>query len=177
MSKLYIEPVSELAQLPEYQTTYAAGMDIRACTKWRNNLKTFDYSSAYRDAQGKIQAETIPVEKDGGFMLMPNMCVLIPTGIKLQPQEDMAELLLPRSGLGIQGIILANTVGLIDPDYADEMLVALYNRTKRGMLINHGDRICQMVMLPILRVQPEFVTELPELYSNREGGFGSSGRG
>lgn len=130
-----------------YATPGSAGMDCRACISTRIEIH-------------------------------PQAQVLIPLGFSLHIADPgVAGLLLPRSSLGIKGLVLANTVGLIDSDYQGELKAVLWNRnveTSYPITINPGDRIAQLVFLGI--VQPEFDVVEEFVASERgEGGFGSTG--
>ncbi len=129
--------------LPTYSTNGAAGLDLRACIT----------------ASLTIQANAIKVVGSG---IAINIHV-----------PNLAGVLLPRSGLGVNhGIVLANLVGLIDSDYRQEIKVALWNRSDKPFIINPGERICQMVFVPIVQVDFKWVNELED---NGRGGFGSTG--
>ncbi len=133
-------------QLPEYATDGSAGLDLRAC-----------------------------LEKP--VLLEPGETTLIPTGLAVHiADQQMAAVLLPRSGLGHKhGIVLGNLVGLIDSDYQGQVYVSCWNRGKTQFKIEIGERIAQMVFVPVIQVAFEHVTEFDE--SNRgHGGFGHTGR-
>lgn len=132
--------------LPHYATDGAAGMDLRACL--REPLK-----------------------------LRPSDTQLIPTGIALHIADpSLAAVLLPRSGLGHKhGIVLGNLVGLIDSDYQGQIFVSCWNRGKEPFTIGVGERIAQMVFVPVVRADFEIVEEF-EASRRGEGGFGHSGR-
>ena len=132
--------------LPEYATEGSAGLDLRACL-------------------------------DESIILKPGDTVLIPTGLAIHiADHKTAAVLLPRSGLGHKhGIVLGNLVGLIDSDYQGQVFVSCWNRGNTAFTINMGERIAQMVFVPVLQVEFEHVKEFDE--SNRgEGGFGHTGR-
>jgi len=131
--------------LPHHATEGAAGMDLRACI-------------------------------DAPLNLAPGAAELIPTGISIYVEDpDLAALLLPRSGLGHKnGIVLGNLVGLIDSDYQGPLMVSCWNRGSSPFTVNPGDRIAQMVIVPVVHVEFEVVADFTE--SRRGvGGFGSSG--
>ncbi|VAW67020.1 Deoxyuridine 5'-triphosphate nucleotidohydrolase [hydrothermal vent metagenome] len=131
--------------LPEYATAGSAGMDLRACI-------------------------------DGSLTLKPGDTELIPTGIAIHiSNPGYAATILPRSGLGHKhGIVLGNLVGLIDSDYQGQLFVSCWNRGNKEFSIDAGDRIAQLVILPVAQVEFETVNEFTD--SDRgEGGFGSSG--
>jgi dUTP pyrophosphatase len=133
--------------LPEYATEGSAGLDLRACLN-----------------------ETVE--------LMPGETLLIPTGLAIHIcDKHLAAVILPRSGLGHKhGIVLGNLVGLIDSDYQGQLFVSCWNRGRSAFTINVGERIAQMVFVPVVQVALERVDEFTE--SNRgEGGFGHTGRG
>lgn len=132
--------------LPEYATSGSAGVDMRACI-------------------------------DGPLSLSPGETHLIPTGIALHIEDPgLAAVLLPRSGLGHKhGIVLGNLVGLIDSDYQGQVYVSCWNRGNDSFTIQPGERVAQMVFVPVVRA--EFETVVAFQQSDRgEGGFGHSGR-
>jgi deoxyuridine 5'-triphosphate nucleotidohydrolase len=132
--------------LPHYATDGAAGMDMRACI-------------------------------DGPLEIMPGSTHLIPTGLAIHIEEaGLAAMLLPRSGLGHKhGIVLGNLVGLIDSDYQGQVYVSCWNRGKECFTVEPGDRIAQMVIVPVVHADFEIVEEF--VASNRgAGGFGHTGR-
>lgn len=132
--------------LPHYATEGAAGMDLRACLNE-------------------------PME------ILPSETRLIPTGIALHIEDPtLAAVLLPRSGLGHKhGIVLGNLVGLIDSDYQGQIFVSCWNRGSDPFVVEVGERIAQMVFVPISQVDFDVVDEFQS--SRRgEGGFGHSGR-
>ena len=133
--------------LPQHATAGSAGMDLRACI-------------------------------DAPMSLAPGAAELIPTGISIFiGQPDLAAVLLPRSGLGHKnGIVLGNLVGLIDSDYQGPLMVSVWNRGSAAFTINPGDRIAQMVFVPVVQVGFEVVEDFAAT-SRGAGGFGSSGHG
>ncbi|TRW95593.1 dUTP diphosphatase [Candidatus Methylobacter oryzae] len=132
--------------LPEYATSGAAGLDLRACLDE-------------------------PVE------LQPGETVLIPTGLAIYINDhQLAAVLLPRSGLGHKhGIVLGNLVGLIDSDYQGQVFVSCWNRGNTAFTINIGERIAQMVFVPVVQVEFEQVPEFDQSLRGC-GGFGHTGR-
>ncbi len=132
--------------LPAYATEGSAGMDLRALLKEPHTLK-------------------------------PGETILIPTGIAIHiGNPHVAALILPRSGLGHKhGIVLGNLVGLIDSDYQGELMVSCWNRGQTEFVVQPGERIAQLVLVPVMQAHFEVVTEFSE--SDRAaGGFGSTGR-
>ncbi len=132
--------------LPEYATEGSAGLDLRACLK-------------------------------EPLTLGPGETQLIPTGLAIHiGDQGLAAVILPRSGLGHKhGIVLGNLVGLIDSDYQGQIFVSCWNRGHEHFTIAVGDRIAQMVFVPIVKVQFERVSDFTE--SDRgDGGFGHTGR-
>jgi|TARA_R110002049_G_scaffold51558_7_gene145525 dUTP pyrophosphatase len=132
--------------MPEYATEGSAGLDLRACL-------------------------------DENIILKPGETILIPTGLSVYiGNPEWAAMLLPRSGLGHKhGIVLGNLVGLIDSDYQGQLMVSCWNRSDKDFTIEIGERIAQMVIVPVVQVGFDIVSEFKE--SNRgEGGFGSTGR-
>ncbi|WP_297526896.1 dUTP diphosphatase [Thiohalobacter sp.] len=132
--------------LPDYATEGAAGMDLRACI-------------------------------DDTLELAPGETHLIPTGIAIHMADpELAAVLLPRSGLGHKhGIVLGNLVGLIDSDYQGQVFVSCWNRGSESFTIEPGERIAQMVFVPVVRAAFERVDSFTD--SERgAGGFGHTGR-
>jgi dUTP pyrophosphatase len=132
--------------LPDYMSAGAAGMDLRACLE-------------------------SPLE------IRPGETHLIPTGLAIHIGDDsVAAVLLPRSGLGHKhGIVLGNLVGLIDSDYQGQVFVSCWNRGREPFSIAVGERIAQMVFVPVVKASFEIV----DAFENSErgaGGFGHSGR-
>jgi len=144
--KILDSMMGECYPLPEHATPGSAGVDLRACT----------YSA-------------LTVE--------PGETVLIPTGIAVHIKDpSLCATILPRSGLGHKhGIVLGNLVGLIDSDYQGELKISCWNRSDTPFVINTGDRIAQMVFLPVVQVDFNVVDSFDE--SERgNGGFGHSGK-
>jgi dUTP pyrophosphatase len=131
--------------LPHYATAGSAGLDLRACL-------------------------------DAPLTLVPGQAELVPTGIAIHLDDPgLAAVLLPRSGLGHKhGIVLGNLVGLIDSDYQGQVMVSCWNRGKADFTIAPGERIAQMVVLPVVQVDFEIVENFAESHRGA-GGFGSSG--
>jgi dUTP pyrophosphatase len=115
---------------------------------------------------------------DAPLVLLPGMTELIPTGISIYIADPgLAAVLLPRSGLGHKnGIVLGNLVGLIDSDYQGPLMVSTWNRGAAAFTINPGDRIAQMVFVPVVQVGFEVVEDFSGT-ARGAGGFGSSGHG
>ncbi len=132
--------------LPRYATEGAAGLDLIACLE-----------------------EHLGIE--------PGEAQLVPTGIAIHIEDPaLAAVLLPRSGLGHKhGLVLGNLVGLIDSDYQGQVLVSCWNRGRERFVIEPGDRIAQMVFVPIVRAEFEVVEQFTES-ARGAGGFGHSGR-
>jgi len=131
--------------LPHYATPGSAGLDLRACL-------------------------------DAPLTVAPGETHLIPTGIAIHLDDPrLAAVLLPRSGLGHKhGIVLGNLVGLIDSDYQGQVMVSCWNRGSAAFTIAPGERIAQMVIVPVVQVNFEVVEQFTESHRGA-GGFGSSG--
>jgi dUTP pyrophosphatase len=114
---------------------------------------------------------------DGPLALAPGQAELIPTGISIYVEDPgLAAVLLPRSGLGHKnGIVLGNLVGLIDSDYQGPLMVSCWNRGSGAFTVNPGDRIAQLVVVPVVQVEFEVVEDFMAT-ARGDGGFGSSGR-
>ena len=132
--------------LPSYATEGSAGLDLRACI-----------------------AEPVS--------LQPGATTLLPTGLDIHIADPhYAALILPRSGLGHKhGIVLGNLIGLIDSDYQGELMVSCWNRGHDTFVIAPGERIAQMVLVPVLQMSFEQVSEFTPS-ARGVGGFGHSGR-
>jgi dUTP pyrophosphatase len=113
---------------------------------------------------------------DAPLILHPGSAELIPTGVSIYIADPaLAAMLLPRSGLGHKnGIVLGNLVGLIDSDYQGPLMVSVWNRGASTFTINPGDRIAQMVIVPVVQVAFEVVEDF-SVTARGTGGFGSSG--
>ncbi|MDE0742466.1 MAG: dUTP diphosphatase [Woeseiaceae bacterium] len=132
--------------LPHLATDGSAGMDMRACI-------------------------------DDELVVEPGETILIPTGMAIYiADNNLAAILLPRSGLGHKhGLVLGNLTGLIDSDYQGQVFISCWNRSKNAYVVKPGERIAQMVFIPVERVEFEVVNEFEET-DRGEGGFGHSGR-
>jgi len=132
--------------MPHYATDGSAGLDLRACL-------------------------------DEALVLAPGETQLIPTGISIHIDDpSLAAVILPRSGLGHKhGIVLGNLVGLIDSDYQGQLFVSCWNRGSDSFTINIGERIAQLVFVPVVQAQFDIVDDF-ESSARAEGGFGHTGR-
>ena len=134
-------------EMPHYGTKGSAGLDLRACI-------------------------------DDDMIIEPGQTVLIPTGMAIHLDDpSLAAMLLPRSGLGHKhGIVLGNLVGLIDSDYQGPLMVSCWNRSDVAYTVTVGERIAQMVIVPVL--QPVFtkVEEFGDTTDRGVGGFGHTGK-
>lgn len=131
--------------LPAYATHGSAGMDLRACL-------------------------------NGPLALEPGRAELIPTGLAIYVEDpSLAAVILPRSGLGHKhGIVLGNLVGLIDSDYQGQLMVSCWNRGQEPFTINPGDRIAQLIVVPVVQVELDVVEDFAQTVRGA-GGFGHSG--
>lgn len=138
--------IGDSIPLPTYATKGSAGLDLRVC----------------------INA---PIQ------IAPQETVLLPTGLSIYIADpSLAAVILPRSGLGHKnGIVLGNLVGLIDSDYQGELKISCWNRSQDHFTVNPGERIAQLVFVPVIQADFEVVDGFTES-SRGEGGFGSSGR-
>jgi dUTP pyrophosphatase len=143
--KLLDPRIGQSIPLPEYATDGSAGLDLRACL-------------------------------DAPLLLEPGQAHLVPTGLAIHLDDPgLAAVLLPRSGLGHKhGIVLGNLVGLIDSDYQGQVMVSVWNRSAHPFTIEPGERIAQMVVVPVVQVALEVVESFDES-ARGAGGFGSSG--
>ncbi len=131
---------------PDYATDGSAGLDLRACL-------------------------------DAPLTLAPGQTELVPTGMAIHlGDSELAAMILPRSGLGHKhGIVLGNLVGLIDSDYQGQLFVSMWNRGNRDFTVDVGERIAQLVVVPVVQVAFEAVDEFGET-ERGTGGFGHTGR-
>ncbi|HHC74607.1 MAG TPA: dUTP diphosphatase [Thiothrix sp.] len=138
--------IGDTIPLPNYATVGSAGMDLRACL-------------------------------DEPLTLLPQQTALIPSGIAIHIADPhLAATLLPRSGLGHKhGIVLGNLVGLIDSDYHGPLFISCWNRGQTPFTIEVGERIAQLVFVPVVQVQLNLVDDFVQT-ARGEQGFGSSGR-
>ena len=145
MVKILIKKSNPTIELPSYKTNGASGMDLMA---WIDN----------------------PI------ILKPGTSCLVPTGISVAFPQEYEIQVRPRSGLAAKNnISVLNTPGTIDSDYRGEIKIILFNHGNENFLINNKDRIAQMVLTPIIKMQLEETNELPD--TNRgKGGFGSTGK-
>jgi dUTP pyrophosphatase len=146
MVKILDRRVGTEFPLPAYATEGSAGLDLRACL-------------------------------DAPLTLEPGKAELIPTGLAIHLEDpNLAAVVLPRSGLGHKhGVVLGNLVGLIDSDYQGQLMVSCWNRAREPFTIRPGDRIAQLVVVPVVQVALE-VVESFEDSARGAGGFGHSGR-
>ena len=105
----------------------------------------------------------------------PKTSSLIPTGLSVAFSKDYEIQIRPRSGLAAKNISVLNTPGTIDSDYRGEIKVIIYNHGEKEFIINNGDRIAQMVLAPVIKMDLEETNDLPETIRG-EGGFGSTGK-
>ena len=145
MVKVLIRKLSSEVKLPSYKTSGASGMDLMAYIKSSLTIK-------------------------------PKTSCLIPTGLSIAFSEDYEIQIRPRSGLAAKSnISVLNTPGTIDSDYRGEIKVIIYNHGNKDFLINNGDRIAQMILAPVMKMELEETNDLPKTIRGK-GGFGSTGK-
>ena len=145
MAKVLIKKLDTTVELPSYKTDGASGMDLMAFIKEPITLK-------------------------------PNSSCLVPTGLSVAFSKDFEIQIRPRSGLAAKNSIgILNTPGTIDSDYRGELKVILFNHGNNDFLINNKDRIAQMILTPVVKMDLEETDNLPETIRG-EGGFGSTGK-
>jgi len=145
MVKVLIKKLDQLVELPIYKTTGASGMDLMAFIKQ-------------------------PIK------LAPNSSCLVPTGLSVAFSEDYEVQIRPRSGLAAKhNITVLNTPGTIDSDYRGEIKIILFNHGSEEFKINNKDRIAQMILMPVLKIDLEETDNLPGTVRGK-GGFGSTGK-
>ena len=145
MVKVLIKRLSSDVKFPSYKTTGASGMDLMAFIKSPVTIK-------------------------------PKTSFLIPTGLSLAFSKDYEIQIRPRSGLAAKNSMsVLNTPGTIDSDYRGEIKVILYNHGSNDFVVNNEDRIAQMILVPVVKMELEETNDLPETIRG-EGGFGSTGK-
>ena len=145
MIKVLIKKLSPSVQLPTYKTNGASGMDLMAFIEKPINLE-------------------------------PGKSCLVPTGLSVAFPKEYEIQIRPRSGLAAKNnISVLNTPGTIDSDYRGEIKVIIYNHGNNDFIINNNDRIAQMILSPVIKMELEETTSLPETIRG-EGGFGSTGK-
>lgn len=146
MQDIQLKILNPRMSAPAYATASSAGLDLRACL-------------------------------DAPLQLAANSVEMIPTGIAIHIENpNIAAMILPRSGLGHKnGIVLGNLVGLIDADYQGELKISCWNRGVDCFTIHPGDRIAQLIFVPIIRAQFEIVNAFTPS-TRGDGGFGHTGR-
>ena len=145
MVRVLIKKLYPKVELPKYKTEGSSGLDLMA----------------YIDSPIKIA---------------PGTSALIPTGISLAIPNDLEIQIRPRSCLAAKSnITVLNTPGTIDSDYRGEIKIILFNHSKENFLVKNGDRIAQMILMPVLKIEFDEVNELPDTIRG-SGGFGSTGK-
>ena len=145
MVKVLIKKLFSGVQLPSYKASGASGMDLMAFVK-------------------------------SSVIIKPETSCIIPTGLSIAFSEDYEIQIRPRSGLAAKNnISVLNTPGTIDSDYRGEIKVIIYNHGKHDFHVNNGDRIAQMILMPVVKMELEETNDLPKTVRG-EGGFGSTGK-
>jgi len=145
MAKVLIKKLSPEVELPSYKTSGASGMDLMAFIK-------------------------------SSIIIKPKTSCLIPSGLSMAFSEDYEVQIRPRSGLAAKNnISVLNTPGTIDSDYRGEIKVIIYNHGNEDFVVNNKDRIAQIILTPVVKMELQEATELPETIRGK-GGFGSTGK-
>ena len=145
MVKVLIKKLDPSVELPDYKTTGASGMDLMAFLEQPIKLK-------------------------------PNSSCIVPTGLSIAFSEDYEIQIRPRSGLAAKyDITVLNTPGTIDSDYRGEIKIILFNHSNKEFIINNRDRIAQMILMPVIKMDLEEADDLPDTMRGK-GGFGSTGK-
>ena len=145
MVKVLINRLSPKVELPSYKTSGASGMDLMAFIK-------------------------------SSIIVKPKSSFLVPTGLSMAFSEDYEVQIRPRSGLAAKNnISVLNTPGTIDSDYRGEIKVIIYNHGNEDFVVNNKDRIAQMILTPVIKMELEETKELPQTIRGK-GGFGSTGK-
>ena len=145
MVKVLVKKLNSRVKLPEYKTSGSSGMDLMAFVESPITIK-------------------------------PNTVELIPTGLSIAIPEELEIQIRPRSGLAAKSSIsVLNTPGTVDSDYRGELKIILFNHGNKDFIINNNDRVAQMVLTPVIKMELEEVDQLPETIRG-SGGFGSTGK-
>jgi len=145
MAKVLIKKLNPDVEIPVYKTSGASGMDLMAFIE-----------------------EPIKIA--------PNSTYLVPTGLSMAFSEDYEVQIRPRSGLAVKNsITVLNTPGTVDSDYRGEIKIILFNHGKENFIINNKDRVAQMILTPVVKIEFEETDNLPDTLRG-EGGFGSTGK-
>ena len=145
MVKVLVQKLNSRVKLPEYKTSGSSGMDLMAFVESPIKIK-------------------------------PNTVELIPTGLSVAIPEELEIQIRPRSGLAAKSSIsVLNTPGTIDSDYRGELKIILFNHGNKDFIVNKNDRVAQMVLTPVIKMELEEVDQLPETIRG-SGGFGSTGK-
>ena len=145
MVRVLIKKIDPMVSLPSYKTKGASGMDLMACVKKK-------------------------------IVIKPQTSALIPTGLSVAFSEDYEIQIRPRSGLAAKNnISVLNTPGTIDSDYRGELKIIIFNHSNHDFVVNNNDRVAQMVLTPVAKMELEEANELPKTLRG-EGGFGSTGK-
>ena len=145
MVKVLVKRLDTKVKIPEYKTSGSSGMDLMAFV-------------------------------DNSIKIAPNTLELIPTGLSIAIPEDLEIQIRPRSGLAAKSSIsVLNTPGTIDSDYRGEIKIILFNHGNKDFIVNNNDRIAQMVLTPVIKMELEEVDQLPKTIRG-SGGFGSTGK-
>ena len=145
MGKVLVKKLDPNVELPKYKTEGSSGLDLMAFI-------------------------------DNPIKISPNTSALVPTGISVAISNDLEIQIRPRSGLAAKSsVTVLNAPGTIDSDYRGEIKIILFNHGKEDFIIKNKDRVAQMILVPIIKIEFEEVDELPDT-KRGEGGFGSTGR-
>ncbi len=145
MVKILVKKLDPKVKIPEYKTSGSSGMDLMAFV-------------------------------ESSIKIAPNTLELIPTGLSIAIPEDLEIQIRPRSGLAVKSSVsVLNTPGTIDSDYRGELKIILFNHGNKDFIINNNDRIAQMVLTPVIKMEFEEVDQLPKTIRG-SGGFGSTGK-
>ena len=145
MVKILVKKLDPKVKIPEYKTSGSSGMDLMAFV-------------------------------ESSIKIAPNTLELIPTGLSIAIPENLEIQIRPRSGLAVKSSVsVLNTPGTIDSDYRGELKIILFNHGNKDFIINNNDRIAQMVLTPVIKMELEEVDQLPKTIRG-SGGFGSTGK-
>lgn len=168
MLKVY--RMNEKAEIPSFATEGSACFDVKACFDLNSTLKGYNPWNKEIKIVPKVISGNISVQ------LTPGHRVLVPTGLIFDIPEKHVLKLYNRSSTGLKkGLILPNSVGVVDSDYVEEAFIMLLNTSESLVVIENGLRLAQAMLEKVIEYSLEEITEKPQQKTSRDGGFGSTG--
>lgn len=163
--------LNEAAELPAFATEGSACFDLKVCITQQTKLKTYNPHNKEIEVPTRIGSDGRAVT-----VLHPQFRTLVPTGLIFDIPKNHVLKVYPRSGMSVKyGIGLANSVGVVDSDYVEEVFIPIYNMSDTPINIFHGDRLAQAVLEEVKQYTLVERKSRPEQKTDRAGGFGSTG--